>query len=345
MDKELLEYFNDDELAANVWLSKYAIEGEKTPDCMQKRMAKEFARIDKIYQKQEKQFAENGSEADRSKYGQVRRDLTEEGIYDLFKDFKYIVPQGSIMSTLGTNQIASLSNCWVAESPVDSYAGIHKTDGDLIYYYKRRGGVGIDISNLRPANTTTNNTAKSSTGAISFMNRFSSTTREVAMNGRRGALMISIDVNHPDVLEFIKVKRDLTRVTGANISIRINDDFMKAVENNEDYYLRFPCNADFNESYVDGLTRKNGVGFNEVEFPKIYNKLIKVLDINNDKLYCYTKRIKAKEYWDEMVKSARDFAEPGLMYWDNVLNNDPCSVYEEYKPVSSNPCGRMFASC
>jgi len=321
MDKELLEYFNGDELAANVWLSKYAQNGETNPNQMHKRMAKEFARIDQKYQIEEKFLAKNGNEADRSTYGLIRKDLTGSDIYELFKDFKYIIPQGSIMSILGTNQIASLSNCWVAENPVDSYAGIHKTDGDLIYYYKRRGGVGIDISNLRPANTATNNTAKSSTGAISFMSRFSNTTREVAMNGRRGALMLSIDVNHPDVMEFIKIKRDLTKVTGANISIRLNNDFMKAVENDEDYFLTFPCSE--KDFFVpEGLE---------------YNKLYK-----SQRGADYVKRIKAKEYWDEIVKSAKDYAEPGLMYWDNVLDNDPCSVYEEYKPISSNPCGEQM---
>lgn len=321
MDKELLDYFKGDELAANVWLSKYAQEGETNPNQMHERMAEEFARIDQKYQTEEKQLAKNGNEAARSAYGLKRKDLTGEDIFKLFKDFKYIVPQGSVMSTLGTKQIASISNCWVAESPLDSYAGIHKTDGDLIYYYKRRGGVGIDISNLRPANTSTNNTAKSSTGAISFMSRFSNTTREVAMNGRRGALMLSIDVNHPDVMEFIKIKRDLTKVTGANISIRLNNDFMKAVENDEDYFLTFPCSE--KDFFVpEGLE---------------YNKLYK-----SQRGADYVKRIKAKEYWDEIVKSAKDYAEPGLMYWDNVLDNDPCSVYEEYKPISSNPCGEQM---
>lgn len=336
MDKELLDYFKGDELAANVWLSKYAQEGETNPNQMHERMAEEFARIDQKYQTEEKQLAKNGNEADRSAYGLKRKDLTGEDIYKLFKDFKYIIPQGSVMSTLGTKQIASISNCWVAESPLDSYAGIHKTDGDLIYYYKRRGGVGIDISNLRPANTSTNNTAKSSTGAISFMSRFSNTTREVAMNGRRGALMLSIDVNHPDVMEFIKVKRDLTQVTGANISIRLNNEFMKAVENDEKYVLRFPCN----------FYEKNPTWVNDLELYKNNTELNILQPIKYlEETIGYTKVIKAKEYWDEMVKSARDYAEPGLMYWDNILDNDPCSVYEQYKPVSSNPCGRMFASC
>jgi len=319
MNKELIEYFKNDELAANVWLSKYAQNGETHPDQMHSRMAKEFAKIEYHYQEIEH---ETGDWIEKlSKYGKVRNDLTEETIYELFKDFKYIVPQGSIMSTLGTDLIASLSNCWVAESPLDSYAGIHKTDGDLIYYYKRRGGVGIDISNLRPSNTFTNNTAKSSTGAVSFMNRFSNTTREVAMNGRRGALMISMDVNHPDIMDFIKIKRDLTQVTGANISIKLNNSFMKAVENNEDYILRFPCDS---SEFIFALDNLN------------YNELYK--GTGNT----YIKKIRAKEYWDEIIKSAKEYAEPGLMYWDNMLNNDPAAVYEQYRPICSNPCGEQF---
>lgn len=186
MTKELLAYFNGDELAANVWLSKYANEGEVTPDDMHRRMAKEFARIDKHYQ----DTTELTEIEDLSEYGCNRKPFTEESIYELFKDFKYIIPQGSIMESLGTNKIASLSNCWVIESPLDSYADIHRTDGDLIFYYKRRGGVGLDISKLRPAGVATNNTAKSSTGATSFMERFSNTTREVAMNGRRKIFLV-----------------------------------------------------------------------------------------------------------------------------------------------------------
>ena len=331
MINELLDYFNGDELSSSVWLNKYAQEGDKTPDDMHKRMSKEFARIEGKYW-----FKEKYSE-DLSEYGKKRfqenfktrgeQEYYEDRIYSLFKDFKYIIPQGSIMATLGTNQIASLSNCWVIESPLDSYAGIHKADGDLIYYYKRRGGVGMDISNLRPEGVVTNNSAKSSTGAISFMERYSNTTREVAMNGRRGALMLSIDVNHPDVLKFATIKSNKTKVTGSNISIRLNDEFMKAVENNEDYILRFPC-----EAY---LTHTHGHSAYE-SLP--YNELV-ALDYSDLK---YVKKIKAKEYWDEFIKQAKDNAEPGLMYWDNILNYDPCAVYPEYKPITSNPCGEQF---
>lgn len=179
---EALKYFGGDELAANVWQSKYAATGEKTPDEMHRRMAKEFARIDEQYQEEEGlSFPQEGV----STYWKKRKSLTEEKIYEYFKDFKYIIPQGSIMSTLGTTTIASLSNCYVVPEPGDSYGYILQTDQELAQLYKRRGGVGTGISKLRPSGAQTNNTAKSSTGAVSFMERFSNTTREVAMNGRR----------------------------------------------------------------------------------------------------------------------------------------------------------------
>lgn len=315
--------FDGDELAINVWKSKYASEGEEHYDEMHSRMAKPFAEIDLEYQEKEK----NAKKDNLSLYGQNRKPLTEETIYNYFKDFGYIVPQGSIMSTLGTKTIASLSNCWVAESPYDSYGGILKTDSHLAYYYKRRGGVGTDISNLRPKSTKTNNTAKATTGAVSFMHRFSSTTREVAMEGRRGALMLSISVNHPDVMDFIKVKRDGTSVTGANISVKLNNKFMEAVENDEDYILRWPCEFNLNELVAKNIEEISEQPYNELK--EIGTGL-------------YVKRIKAKEYWNEIVKSAKNHAEPGLMYWDNVLDNDPAAIYSQFKPTCSNPCGEQF---
>jgi len=320
INKELIDYFKGDELAAGVWLGKYAYEGEKTPEDMHKRMAKEFARIEDKYKKEEfKLLLQKKIEKDLSIYAQNRKPLNENSIYELFKDFKYVIPQGSIMSTLGTPIIASLSNCWVEASPLDSYSGIMHTDADLAFYYKRRGGVGTDLSNLRPKGTSTNNTAKSSTGMASFMHRFSNTTREVAMNGRRGALMLSCSMNHPDIMDFIKIKRDGTSVTGANISIRLNNEFMKAVENDEDYILRFPC--DIPNFKLEG----------NFEYNKLYTASENV----------YIKKIRAKEYWDEIVHSAKNFAEPGLLYWDNVLNYDPAAVYDKYKPISTNPCGEQ----
>lgn len=337
MSEELLKYFNNDELAANVWLSKYAVEGEKTPDDMHRRLAKEFAKIEESYRTEELNLSKKKRRRLSSKgvnlldkLKKSNRDEIENHIYQLFKDFKYVVPQGSIMSTLGTDIIASLSNCWVAESPVDSYGGILKTDGDLAYYYKRRGGVGTDISNLRPNGTKTNNTSKSSTGAVSFMHRFSNTTREVAMNGRRGALMLSIDINHPDVMDFIKIKRDGTSVTGANISIKLNDEFMKAVENNEDYILRFPCDVPMKKERYEMM-------LSETEYNVLKSYVVPVSDS-----IIYFKKVKAKEYWDEIIKSAKNHAEPGLMYWDNVLDNDPAAVYNQYTPTCSNPCGEQF---
>jgi len=329
-----LEYFKGDDLAANVWLDKYAADGEINPDAMHKRMAAEFFRVDEIHEKLERHLDVRRSK-DLSLYGRSRNELTFNSIYGLFKDFKYIVPQGSIMATLGTPIIASLSNCWVTESPYDSYGGILKTDSDLAYYYKRRGGVGVDISNLRPEGTLTKNTAKATTGAVSFMHRFSSTTREVAMEGRRGALMLSISINHPDVMEFIKIKRDGTSVTGANISIRLNDKFMKSVENDEDYILQFPCDGQLDlATPIETLEygKLTTIDYGEVEGE----------DGDNYSFKGYVKRIKAKEYWNEIINSAKNHAEPGLMYWDTVINNDPAAVYPQFTPKSSNPCGEQF---
>ena len=187
MGSELLKYFKGDELASQVWLAKYAQEGEETPDDMHKRMAREFARIEKRYQTEQVSRFDKGEYLNKgfSEYAQRRKHLTEQGIYELFKDFKYIIPQGSIMSQLGSKSIGSLSNCFVIGQPEDSYGGILQKDEEMAQLMKRRGGVGIDISTLRPAGTETTNAAKTSTGAVSFMHRFSNTTREVAQNGRK----------------------------------------------------------------------------------------------------------------------------------------------------------------
>ena len=306
-----MKYFNGDNLASSTWASKYKQVSDKTPEDMHLRMAKEFYRIDKKYQKEQ-------SKENLSEYGKFREELTEDQIFKYFDRFKYIIPQGSVMSTLGTDMAASLSNCFVAESPLDSYPSINKTDGELISYFVRRCGVGIDISNLRPNTAPTNNTAKQSTGAVSFMHRFSHTTREVAQGGRRGALMISMDGNHPDIKDFATVKSDRTSVTGANISMKISNMFMEAVENNDDYILRFPIDLKINlsKSEIDELP---------------YEKLI---EFNGG----YIKKINSEEYWKLYMKQARNHAEPGIMFWDNVLNYDPAAVYDEYMPISSNPC-------
>ena len=329
--QKILDYFNGDELAASVWKSKYAMEGEETPDDMHRRMAKEFARIEENYAKSD--FIVFGDKnfhpSQISEYGRERIDtMSEEAIYQLFKDFKYIVPQGSIMSQLGAGSIGSLSNCFFVGSPVDSYGGIFQKDQQQVQLMKRRGGVGIDLSSLRPQGSGTSNAAKSSTGPVSFMNRYSESTREVAQDGRRGALLISMEINHPDILDFIKIKRDLTKITGANISVKLNKEFMEAVENDEDYILRWPCDMvmpemddtrsyEYNKLYPFQQTRLRGAHY---------------------------KVIKAKEYWDELIKSAHSVAEPGLLFWDKVLDNGPDAVYDKFKPQGVNPCGEITLS-
>jgi len=186
--KELLEYFKGDELAANVFKSKYAQEGDVTPDDMHRRMAKEFARIEVEYQIAEpstKEYNQLLVKNQLSQYGHDRENLTEQSIYELFKDFKYIIPQGSIMSNLGNKAVTSLSNCFVVGQPTDSYGGIFKKDEEMVQLMKRRGGVGLDLSKLRPNKTLVSNAAKTSTGMVSFMHRYSNSTREVAQDGRR----------------------------------------------------------------------------------------------------------------------------------------------------------------
>ena len=340
MGSELLNYFNGDELAANVWQGKYAQEGEETPDDMHKRLAKEFARTERNYQITEPfKNSDLKTHRDRlqklSEYGKIRKNLDEEDIYNFFKDFKYIIPQGSIMSQLGSKSIGSLSNCFVIGQPEDSYGGIFQKDEEMAQLMKRRGGVGLDISTLRPKDTLVSNAAKTTTGAISFMHRYSNTTREVAQNGRRGALMLSIDINHPDVMDFIKIKRDGTSVTGANISIKINNDFMKAVENDEDYLLRFPCTNTNKE--LDVIFK-----WEDTETP--YNELVKLkhLDENTNMSPIYVKRIKAKEYWEEIIKSAHGYAEPGIIFVDNHHDYSPDGAYPQFKGVTTNPCGEIF---
>jgi ribonucleoside-diphosphate reductase alpha chain len=335
MGSKLLKYFNGDELAANVWQGKYAQEGEETPDDMHKRLAKEFARIEFNYSLTEPlKKSDLKTHKDKlnklSKYGQERDFLNEDKIYNLFKDFKYIIPQGSIMSQLGSKSIGSLSNCFVIGQPEDSYGGIFQKDEEMAQLMKRRGGIGLDISTLRPKDTSVSNAAKTTTGAVSFMHRFSNTTREVAQNGRRGALMLSIDINHPDVMDFIKIKRDGTSVTGANISIKINNEFMKAVENDEDYVLRFPCD------WKDDTRVEGGDIIKQYE----YNKLYPVKEIGDT--VGYVKKIKAKEYWDEIIKSAHGYAEPGIIFVDNHHDYSPDGVYPQFKGVTTNPCGEIF---
>lgn len=337
MNKELLDYFNGDELAASVWETKYAQDGEITPKDMHLRMAKEFFRIDKNYQGKEPIPDKwNDKWRNLSDYGKERNPLTEETIFNFFDKFKYIVPQGSVMATLGTNRVSSLSNCFVGTKMRDSYSSILKADAEFIYLFKRRGGNGNDISPLRPKGATTHNSSNTSTGAVSFLERFSNSTRECSMNGRRGATMLSMSVNHPDILDFIRIKRDLTKVTGANLSVQVTDEFMKAVEKDEDFILRFP--VDITKKEIE-----NVILGDLVYEPLSYNKLHKIRNtFIADNKHIYVKKVKAKDIWKEIIIGAKDYAEPGTMYIDNVHKYDPASVYPEYKSLTSNPCGEQY---
>ena len=286
-----LKYFDGDELAANVFADKYALRDnnnqyvEKDPNDLHRRLAKEFARIEK------KKF---------------KNPLTEEEIYNLFDHFKYIIPQGSPMFGIGNKyQYVSSSNCFVIESPSDSYSGIMEADQQLVQISKRRGGTGLDISNLRPIGSPTKNAASTSTGIIPFMERFSNSIREVGQNGRRGANMLTLSVHHPEILSFITVKSDLKKVTGSNISVKLTNEFLKAVENNEKYEIRFP--VDYKEKGIE---------------PQI------------------SKMIDANEIWNKIIEQAREYAEPGILFWDNIIEESPADCYadEGYKSESTNPC-------
>lgn len=325
-----LEYFKGDELAASTWKNKYAAEGEQTPDDTHKRLAKEFARVESNYN-----WKSNIDRAfsNLSNYGYVRPQLDEEAIYQLFKDFKYIIPGGSVMSGCGTGALVSLSNCFVIGSPKDSYAEIMKTRSQQAQLMKRRGGVGYDLSQLRPRGAKVNNAAKFSTGAASFMDVCSDITNEVAQNGRRGALMLSMSINHPDIEEFITKKQDLTKVTGANISVKVTDEFMQAVEKDEDYILRFPVD----ESVPQGLMIE--------EMP--YNELWFFSD--DDHPNSFFKKVRARELWDTLMHCAWNTAEPGIMFEGAMHNYSPDGVYPDFKMVGTNPCGEIpmgpFDSC
>lgn len=327
--------FNGDELATSVWKSKYAQEGDLHYDQMHKRMAKEFARIEIEYQIAEpstKEYNQLLVKNQLSQYGHDRDNLTEQSIYELFKDFKYIIPQGSIMANLGNKAVTSLSNCFVVGQPTDNYGGICKKDEQMAQLMKRRGGVGLDLSTLRPAKTLVSNAAKTSTGVVSFMHRYSNTTREVAQDGRRGALMLSIDINHPDSLDFIKIKRDLSQVTGANISVKISEKFMKAVERDDIYDLKFPCNQGLD--FLADDKRYEKAEINELLTYNITNK--------KGSYKVYVKKIKAREYWNEIIKSAHGSAEPGIIFENNHHNYSPDGVYPQFKGITTNPCGEIF---
>jgi ribonucleoside-diphosphate reductase alpha chain len=286
-----LEYFKGDELAATVWVNKYALKDsfgkiyEKNPEQMHWRIASEIHRIEEKYP----------------------NPLSLMEIHALLKDFKYIVPQGSPMTGIGNHfQIASLSNCFVIGNPgaADSYGGIMKIDQEQVQLMKRRGGVGHDLSHIRPKGTPVLNSALTSTGVVPFMERYSNSTREVAQDGRRGALMLSISIKHPDSEKFIDAKLEKGKVTGANISVRINDEFMKAVVNNGTFTQVYP---------VDSTTP------------------------------VFKKEIEARKLWEKIVHNAWKSAEPGILFWDTIIRESvpDCYANSGYRTVSTNPCGEI----
>ncbi|TFH27785.1 MAG: adenosylcobalamin-dependent ribonucleoside-diphosphate reductase [Bacteroidia bacterium] len=289
--KASLKYFNGDELAARVWVNKYALKDsqgliyERTPDDMHRRLASEIGRIELRYP----------------------NPLTEDELFELMQGFKYIVPQGSPMTGIGNNfQIASLSNCFVIghQGDADSYGGIMKIDQEQVQLMKRRGGVGHDLSHIRPSGSPVLNSALSSTGVVPFMERYSNSTREVAQDGRRGALMLSISVKHPDAEHFIDAKLVAGKVTGANVSVKINDEFMKAVVEGTPYTQQYPIDS---------------------EKPS------------------HTKEIDARTLWEKIVHNAWKSAEPGILFWDTVIRESVADSYSDqgFKSVSTNPCGEI----
>ncbi|MBQ8035299.1 MAG: adenosylcobalamin-dependent ribonucleoside-diphosphate reductase [Bacteroidales bacterium] len=289
--QESIKYFKGDELAASVWIGKYAMKDslgnlyENSPEQMHRRLAKEFARIEAKYP----------------------NPMSEDEIYDLLKDFKFIIPQGGPMTGIGNNyQIASLSNCFVIgnDGPSDSYGGILKIDEEQVQLMKRRGGVGHDLSHIRPAGSPVLNSALTSTGIVPFMERYSNSTREVAQDGRRGALMLSVSIKHPDSEAFIDAKMEQGKVTGANVSVKIDDEFMRAALSGGQYKQQYPI--DSNEPKVE-------------------------------------KMISAQQLWQKIIHNAWKSAEPGVLFWDTVLRESVADCYADlgYRTVSTNPCGEI----
>lgn len=286
-----LMYFNGDELAARVWVNKYALKDsfghiyEKNPDDMHWRLANEIARIE----------------------GKYPNSMSASELFDLFKNFRYLVPQGSPMSGIGNKyQVASLSNCFVIgfDKNADSYGAIIKMDEEQVQLMKRRGGVGHDISDIRPKGTPVKNSALTSTGLVPFMERYSNSTREVAQDGRRGALMLSVSIKHPDSEAFIDAKMTEGKVTGANVSVRIDDEFMKCAINGTPYTQKFPIDSD--------------------------NPLVK-------------KEISASDLWKKIIHNAWKSAEPGILFWDTIIRESVPDCYADlgFKTVSTNPCGEI----
>ena len=293
-----LKYFGGDELAARVWVNKYAMKDsygnifERSPEDMHWRIANEVARVEKKY----------------------KNALTAEQVFELLDHFRYVVPAGSPMTGIGNHyQVASLSNCFVIglEGNADSYGAILRIDEEQVQLMKRRGGVGHDLSHIRPKGSPVNNSALTSTGLVPFMERYSNSTREVAQDGRRGALMLSVSIKHPDAESFIDAKMTEGKVTGANVSVKIDDAFMEAATEGKKYVQRFPVSDEDYENEAENL---------RIE-----------------------KEIDAKELWEKIVHNAWKSAEPGVLFWDTILRESIPDCYADlgFRTVSTNPCGEI----
>lgn len=289
--QDVVDYFHGDQLAASVWVDKYALKNregklvERTPDDMHHRIAREFARIEKRYP----------------------NPMSETQIFDLLKNFKYIVPQGSPMAGIGNRyQVVSLSNCFVIGNGEnsDSYGGIMQMDEEQVQLMKRRGGVGHDMSAIRPAGSNVKNCAMTSTGIVPFMERYSNSTREVAQDGRRGALMLTVSIKHPDAEKFIDAKMTEGKVTGANVSVRIDDEFMQCVKNGTPYTQQYPIYS---------------------EHPK------------------YVQQVDAAKLWTKIIYNAWKSAEPGVLFWDTIHREavPDCYASDGFLTESTNPCGEI----
>lgn len=286
-----LKYFDGDELAARVWVNKYAMKDsfgkiyEKSPEEMHWRIANELARIERKY----------------------KNPISAQDVFDLLDHFRYIIPAGSPMTGIGNNhQVASLSNCFVIglDGDADSYGAILRIDEEQVQLMKRRGGVGHDLSHVRPKGSPVNNSALTSTGLVPFMERYSNSTREVAQDGRRGALMLSVSIKHPDSESFIDAKMEEGKVTGANVSVKVTDEFMDAAVNDKPYVQQFPIDS---------------------------------------KEPLFRKEISAKKLWEKIVHNAWKSAEPGVLFWDTIIRESLPDCYADlgFKTVSTNPCGEI----
>lgn len=329
-----LAYFEGDSLAASVWVDKYALREkgnewylENDPDGTWDRMADNFYSAEALFPNPVPRSVIRRLFCDKD--GEGRRRIS-------------VIPGGSVLAGLGDNNyIGSLSNCMVVGQPEDSYHGIMKSREERVQLMKRRCGVGVDLSSLRPSGSSVNNPAKSSTGPVSFMDVDSGLTNEVAQQGRRGALMISMSCEHPDILDFIRKKQDLTKVTGANISVQLTDSFMDDVMNDRYHVLRWPCGKD---DYVENIAN---IALNDVsvEIGRLYSA--DELGYDDVSGYCakpksYYRKVKAKDYWKELVHCAWNTGEPGIMFYDNHVNYSPDGSYPQYRGVTTNPCGEIF---